>query len=440
MPAPDVIIYPYTIQAYEGLNWYIPYEVHVYYDRMFAEYFYIARDLDLEYNVEFSDVDNHPIFLSNINISSDFTLHQFTFAFDYSKEASYDMTGVEFLISLRGKDYSWMTYLTPTPVSPTEGYAEFTMGHAGIPSGDLEIVVGFLKSGTMHARYKSTAIIKYNLTNYTQSQLIETAPGPPPVRDMLDVPGIEKDWFDALSVDEQKTFEKEIIQKMITLYDNTSMRMMNTFINYKFPKTKGIIKNIYFNPENISVVKLVVDRADVPGGFMVGDQFAIKGPVTNPADPFYGKEGAIALCTSLSPETWRFDYLSISSILMNDDDGLKYFYDGHKWFRPNFDLPIKIELILYTKDGYLSYIDKAKTAILDYFSSKFGLDKSVYRSEIISVLQQIEGVTYVKLLKPEIDIFFDYKMENLSYDDLITYVPEYIWIDSDDILVDVRIG
>jgi len=440
MPTPDVIIYPYTIQTYEGIDWYIPYEIHVYYDSMFGEYFYMARDLDLEYNVEFSDVDHHPLFLSNINVSSDFVLHQFTFAFDYTMESTYDLTGVEFQVFLKGKDFSWMTFLTPVPLTPGNGYAEFTMGHAGIPSGELEIVVNIIKTGTINARYKSASIIKYNLTNYTQSQLIETAVGPPPVLDMLDIPGIEKTWFDELSDTDKKVFEKEIIQKMITLYDSTSMRMMNTFINYKFPKTKGIIKNIYFNPENISVVNLVVDRTEVPGGLTVGDQYAIKGPVTNPADPFYGKEGAIALCLSLIPETWRFDYLSISSVLINDNDGLKYFYDGHKWFRPNYDLPVKIEAILYTKDGYLSYIDKAKNALLDHFTDKFGLDASIYRSEIISLLQQLDGVTYVKLIKPEIDIFFNFKMDDLRYDEIITYVPEYIWVDSEDIIIDVRVG
>ncbi|MCK9556322.1 hypothetical protein M0R36_11025 [bacterium] len=437
---PDVIIYPYTVRAYEGINWYIPYEIHVYYAKMLGEYYYIARDLDLDYNVEFSDVDTHPIFISKVNVSSDYTLHLFTFKIDYTKESTYDLTGVEALVSMRGRNFSWMGYIAPTPLTADSGYFTFDFSHAGIPYGDLEITINLLKSSTIHARYKTSSIIKYNLFNYTQSQLVETASGPPPVRDLLDVPGIEKDWFDSLSADDKKLFEKEVLQKMITLYDSTSMRMMNTFINYKMPKTKGILSNIYFNPENVTVKKLVVDRTDVPLGFLAGDQFAIKGPVTNPADPFYGKEGAIALCLSTVPETWRFDYLSISSIIFNEFDSLKYFYDGYKWFRPNFDLPIKIEAIMYTKDGYLTYIDKAKIALLNYFSNRFGLDKPIYRSEIISILQQIEGVVYVKLLKPEIDILFNYKMEDLDYDHLVSYVPEYIWFNEDDIYIDVRIG
>ena len=427
--------------TYENLEWYFPYEIRLDFDHMVAKYYYLLRDSDLSYTVSFSDIAANPIFVSRVNVTSDYVTRQFTLRIEYNKDSLYSLTGILFGLYLTGRNYTVQQNLTPIPINDTSGYCSITFGHELFPSGTVSLTIDVKKAMTIISRYISSSIFKYDLKKFTMSQIVVDAENT--TSSLIDVPVWEKSWYDDLTSSQKKIFELATVQKMFDLYDSTTMRMMNSFVNFKMPKTKGIIDNIYRNLPALNVKKLVKDSTEIPSGIAVGDQLAIVGPVISPADIFYRQDGAIALLLSLpgtSVSDWRFDFRSISTLLYDEDTKLGYFYDGHNWYRPQFELPLKIHALLYTKDGNLSYIDKAKTTLLDYFTPKFGIDQAIYRSEIISALQQIDGVTYVKLLSPEIDLYFNYSLDDIDYTELIKYVPEYIFFRDEDITIEVKLG
>lgn len=440
-----LIIEAYSEYNFDNKDWYIPFEIHVDFNEMVGRYYYIVRDSDISYNSEFVDLENYPIFISHINVKSNFVTKKFTIHFEYNKDQLYDITGVTFKVEINASNFHWVDdTLTPIPYDDETGYFEIEFDHDFIPIGDLHFIIETHKPGVLLNKYKTTTFFKYDLSSMSQSQLLEEEVNGNIIRRLLDIPGIEKEWFDGLTEEEKKFFEQEVIQKMINLYDSTTMRMLNTFINMKFPKTVGITHNIYYNKEVVTVKDIVTSRTDITT-LNVGDRYAINRPVVS-GDMFEGKEGYVALCLSTSPETWKYEFYPISTLLLNEADNLKYFYDGRRWFRPidldppEYTIPLEIEAILYTESGSIGYIEKAKDVLLEYFSPKFGIDSSIYRSEIISVLQQIEGVNYVRLIKPEIDIYFEYEMKDLTHEQLTLYVPEYISFKRDNIKIEVKLG
>lgn len=440
-----LIIDAYTEYNFDNRDWYIPFEIHVDFNEMVGRYFYIMRNSDITYTVEYNDLENYPITISNINVQSNFITKKFIVKIDYNKDRLYDITDVTFKVEINATNFHWVDdTFTPIPYDDETGYFEFEFDHDYIPVDDLYIVIETHKPSTLLNKYKTTTYFKYDLSDISQSQVLEEEVGNNVIRRLLDIPAIDKEWFDSLTEAEKKFFEKEVITKMINLFDSTTMRMLNTFVNMKFPKTLGLTHNIYYNKEAVIVKDIVTSRNDITT-LNIGDRYAINRPVSS-GDMFEGKEGYVALCLSTSPESWKYEYYPISTLLLNEADELKYYYDGRRWFRPidlnppEYEIPLKIEAIIYTQSGSVGYIEKAKDALMDYFQPKFGIDQSIYRSEIISVLQGIDGVNYVRLIKPEIDIYFEYEMKDLTNDQLTLYVPEYISFRREDIKIEVKLG
>ncbi len=61
----------------------------------------------------------------------------------------------------------------------------------------------------------------------------------------------------------------------------------------------------------------------------------------------------------------------------------------------------------------------------------------IYRSEIIDVVQNIDGISHCSLRQPETSIFFNFKLKELTEDQLLAYGPEYIYFTEDSITVRV---
>lgn len=450
LPTPNTII-PYTdVFTYDSDTWYCPFFINIDLPTRTGSYYYYTNDTSFEYIVKYSNGLNFPIFLTDLNVTSNYGAGLFNFTLTTNHEATYDTTNVKIRVVITGDNYYYDSGFNALSYTPgvfdglIEGKYTFSVPHITYPT-DATVMNIYIQDNNVNvAQYESSITLKYSLLNFSSSQIILDSTTGNNI--ILDVPLIQKSWYDSLTLVEKVSFEQEIIQRMINFYDSTEIRMLNTFINFKFSKTYGLIKNIYYNQEQIRVIDKVANRSAMNSGdVVIGNRFIIDGPIPTSDPPeFQNMEGGIALYKGIDPSTsneiWEVNIPPISTLAYVINTDQKFFFNGRKWTNMKYKLPLEIEVILYTDTGYLSYVDKAKEALLTYFKPIFKLDTSIYRSKINDILMNIDGVKYVKVIKPEIDFNYKYKMEDLSFDTLITYTPEYIWFDESHINVRVELA
>jgi hypothetical protein len=66
------------------------------------------------------------------------------------------------------------------------------------------------------------------------------------------------------------------------------------------------------------------------------------------------------------------------------------------------------------------------------------MDANIDRSEIITVIRTVPGVTYCELNEPAIDIKFTYNMEDLPMIQLLDYTPQLVAFTYDNISISIR--
>jgi len=78
-----------------------------------------------------------------------------------------------------------------------------------------------------------------------------------------------------------------------------------------------------------------------------------------------------------------------------------------------------------------------RETLFDAFKDRFGTNIEIFRSEIIDVVQEIDGVSHCSLRKPETSIFFNFLLRDLTQEELLRYGPEYVFFHEEDITVRV---
>ena len=109
--------------------------------------------------------------------------------------------------------------------------------------------------------------------------------------------------------------------------------------------------------------------------------------------------------------------------------------------KERYSIPLQISLDIFMSSDYsgtlTGLISTIRQTLVETFSGRFGLNANIYRSEIIDVVQQIEGVDHCRLVKPESDIFFNYDIDLFSQEELLKFTPEYVYFTEDDITIQV---
>ena len=231
-------------------------------------------------------------------------------------------------------------------------------------------------------------------------------------------------------------FELSVIQRLINNIEINSKRMLTDFINIKFTDATGKLTNMKYNLPDLTV--LSDSRITPIINPIKGDSYIVTG---------YEKTDLtwiqyINKIATYNGTSWQFTTPAINQTVWIADIEKTKVFSGNIWIEPIFDIPLRIEAIINrsspTDLPSVTIIENVKTALLDYFSPKFGIDKSLDRSEIIKVIRSVSGVTYCKLIKPEIDIRFDYSIPaDLDQEDLLDYTPQVVQFVSDTISISV---
>lgn len=272
---------------------------------------------------------------------------------------------------------------------------------------------------------------------------------------VYDVPVILLEYLQKLDEDMQSdNFTDQVLHRIVT-FDMSEYRMITDFVNLKFSNTFGPITNMNHNPDTKGVVNRI-DPESIPS--CSHDGYACV--VTNDTNawsgaPWYKKTGGfIAKYNSWVSNYWVFSQLKTNDIVVYDPDDRvwrrevtkdalqKFIYNGDNLYSMTKTIPLEIDLEVW-KDPSANISDSGlintiKDSITRAFLLKMGYDKPVYVSDLTGIVQNVTGVSYCKVLKPEHDIFFNYDHEMFNHEDLLRYSPQLVYMAANSINVTLR--
>lgn len=290
-------------------------------------------------------------------------------------------------------------------------------------------------SSAQVARYSNTFTFRRSLNSFMLSNISTDSTS----IIVYDIPVIKSSYYDSTSV-VQADFETQILQSMLDNMDFTAYRMLTDFINLKFTNTTGSMTNMIFNKNTKTSV---IDISALPDTPSVGDRYI----VAECDDDHLAYKNQIAQCTDATNVTWAYTEPASNDILYVTNKGYRYIYTGKDWVLPIYEIPLQISLDVFRESTYegsnVDLADLVRSTLISAYSSSFGSNVELRRSEIITTVQDIEGVAYCVLITPESDVFFDFDLEDLtttnfpsySVDPLLIYSPEYVYFTSDSISV-----
>jgi len=354
----------------------------------------------------------------------------------YSEETDFDDCTCEMRVLENDTVYSMTTVPGVQGGTFTYTFADYTT----IPSGELNISFTIsnpnLPFQEKIAQYSTNATFSQDLSKFMMSNTIED--GTSVI--VYDIPAIKESYYSGLSSEEQIDFELTVLQKFISSMDLIEYRMLTDFVNVKLCNTTGLIENLQHNDVTKDPV-IDVGIYSLPGSGTTGDRYLIGHPETAPES---NHKDEIAVLYDSTAMTWIYSEPTTNDILYVTSKGTKYFFSPSGWVNPLYEIPLQleIEVIKENDSSYTeaSIIRDVKETLLSEFEDRFGPNITLYRSEIIEVVQGISGVVNCRLIQPRTSIFFEYDVDEFDQQQLLEYAPEYIYFTEDDITVRVITG
>ena len=311
----------------------------------------------------------------------------------------------------------------------TAGYFIYTFDpYTNIPKGEqtYEFTIKDPSDDEV-ALYSNNITFRADLSTFMRSNIAFSAPD----TIIYDVPVIEKEYYDSI---DKKAFELQVFQQLISTANLADRRMLTDFLNIKFTNTYGLLNTMLINQPTISSVIDIVPTE--PLSCDVGDRYILDPYAT----PYSEVQDNIIRCTDSTAMTFVYEKPVSDSIVYITDRAAKYIYSVRGWIPlPLYEIPLEIEIEIFresTFSGTLASLqDTIKTTIINAFSDRFGTGAEIYRSEIIEVVQDIDGISHCSLRKPETSIFFNFELNELTETELLEYGPEYVYFNEDNITV-----
>lgn len=393
-----------------------------------ANYEYIAFEIEKVPNLEETKSTAYDLRASKVVASRVDTTDVAQFDLEIQTTETIDATTVpicNLIITTTGVTKA-MTYDTTT------GKFTVQFNYLEIPEDEVKYDFELISpTGTTLSTYSTSLVFRQTLNDFMQSNaVIDSTTG---LMTIYDVPIIEKEYYESLN---KRVFELNILQEMLTTMEFSNYKMMTDFINLKFTNTTGLLKSMQYNTAT-KIAVISKTESSVPVG-AVNDRYIVSGLE---GGIWTGETNNIAQCTDSTAQTWVFGIPNTDDIILVNTDSKKYIYTDIGWKLAEYSMPLDIEVHIFKESSYTgSIVDLAntvKTSLLSTFQSRFGTNTSLYRSEIITAVQNIDGIHHCRLVKPESSIFFDFDLDQLTTQQLLEYGPEYVSFTSDNITIKV---
>jgi hypothetical protein len=186
---------------------------------------------------------------------------------------------------------------------------------------------------------------------------------------------------------------------------------------------------------DVDMLPVIDILCDTPTSGTIGDRYL----VLNGQGDFEGHDNEIAVLTDATAMTFSFIIPKSDNMVYVTNKGQKYIFSVFGWVVPNFTIPLVLEIDVFKSSTYSgtsgNLRDAVRDAVMDNFESRFGINQDIYRSEIIDVVQDVEGVDHCVLRQPESSIFFNFDINEFDQEDLLRYGPEYVYFDEDNMII-----
>lgn len=300
--------------------------------------------------------------------------------------------------------------------------------YAVVPDGELTYRFDIRdSSNNLKSTYSAQFTFKKSLRDLTISNVVSDGTA----NTVYDIPVIKKSYYDSIN---QREFELEILQELMTTTSFTDYRMLTDFVSLKFGNTTGNLTNMLLNPSTLTVNAF---SCEPPPTCSVGDKYL----VGRGSGVWEGYDDYIATCTDATAVTWTFTRPDPDQIVLVSDENKKYIYSDSGWVYPQFNIPLEIAVDVFRSSDFSGSItdlsQDVRTAIYNGFSGRFGINAEIFSSEIIDVVQEVDGVKKCRVTAPLANIFFSYNINNFTQQELLEFGPDYIYFTEDNITVRV---
>ena len=404
-------------------TYYSMFEISIDTHNTVGQYEYILYELELLPALETSFGETYDLYCDNLEIIRDGTKGIFKLHYK-STEPDADLATCTMVIQSSGST-------KPMINDATAGYFIYTFDpYTDIPLG--EQTYNFtIKDPSLNdiAKYSNKMTFRSDLSTFMRSN-VELYDSTTVI--VFDVPVIEKDYYDSIN---QRDFELQVMQTLISTLDLSDAKMLTDFTNIKFTNTDGLLENMKLNVATVSPVLDIVTA--FPVGCTENDRYIYSPVIGNVAH-----QDNIIKCSDSTAGIWLFEEPVADAIAYVTSKGENYIYSERGWIPlPDYTMPLEIEIEVFRSTSFsgtvVALINTVRETIYDAFVSRFGTNTEIYRSEIIDIVQNIEGVSHCRLRKPETSIFFNFQLKELTQDQLLRYGPEYVFFKENSITVRV---
>ena len=403
--------------VYESL-----FDINIYTLNSVGEYEYVMLEIEQTPNLQTTFTSNdYDIYANLLTVEKVGDIGRFSLEY-ISTESDADLASCQMLIKSSGSVKNMTNDATASVfIYDFDPYTD-------IPAGEqtYEFTI-YDSAGDPVAIYSNIITFRQDLSTFMRSNVVSDATSVI----VYDVPVIKSSYYN--DVDFSKTdFEQDVMQTVIST-DLSSTRMLTDFTNIKFTNTDGILSNMNYNETTVLDIIDIVDT--LPGGLSDGDRYII-------TDVGGDNQDNIVKVIDATAATYLYEEPVGDSIAYITNKGEKYIYSERGWIPiPNYTIPLDLEIEVFRETTFsgtvAGLIDEVRETVYEAFKDVFGTNAVIWRSEIIDVVQEIDGVRNCRLKKPETSIFYNFELKNLTEEQLLRYGPEYVFFKEENITVRV---
>jgi len=143
-----------------------------------------------------------------------------------------------------------------------------------------------------------------------------------------------------------------------------------------------------------------------------------------------------------SLNTWDKETLRNNDIFYIHSLDEKRIFNGIRLVKPKFKIPVEIEIIVWIENNINedveSFTKSIKDHLVEQYYESFGYNTTIFISNIIKRVCEIDGVKNCRVKKPLHDIFFDFDYKELTEKELVELTPEMIYFTTNNIRIIVE--
>ncbi len=411
-------ILPLQTFEYNGNTWINLFLLKLDYSNNLVNYYFLQPTLNITGNLSFSN--NPTCILTNMLFTYNLYLNgQDSYNISITINTYQTNSNITYTQNLTVLSNANQTIYNPINSTTTNNVITYEYT---IPRTELEnltnITINIIENNILTSTYFATPEIEDSLSSVTYSHIINYENN----NYMLDIPVILSSYYNQLSNEDQLLFQLNLVSNFLAAVNSQQNKMMNVHLSAKLVRTYGQLQNLKYSTPNIYVQDILFSSNEAPTNPTIGQYYALSDPIKS-TDPWFNYAGNIIVWNGTS---WNFITYGDGTIIYNYADNQLYSNYGRIWIIPNYSTPISVNATIGVNGYSNNMLVAVQNSIINYLNN-VGINGSVYLSDLISSIQNIVGINFVRITLPQIDLIYNNIYNNLTKNELYFFTPEFIY-------------